>query len=158
MNRWNAPFNPQKNRGKKLEQRFKSWMKLWNQMSGVCAIRLHVERSYKGNIHKEKQPCDYLVIRSKGGETTVYFIDSKECASEKFYPKKKSIAHQRQAFLDAQRHGNQGGFVVWFTKSDPTGSNLRFITDMDSPATIDSGVRFEYSTFFGELSMMYEAD
>ena len=148
----------QKHRGKRLEKRFKNWMKMWNKLPGVCAIRLHVERSYKGNVHKEKQPCDYLVIRSEYGETTVYFIDSKECAGEKFYPKKKPIAHQRQAFIDAQENGNEGGFVVWFTKSDPTGNNLRFITDMDSPATIDSGVRFEYSTFFGELNRMYGAD
>lgn len=139
-------------RGKELEQKFDRWLEHWDTIPGVLAMRLHVERTYKGNVHKRKQPCDYVIVRARyepsgRQHNEIWMLDSKECSSKKFYPKKQA-EHQRHAFFAAQQQGWQAGFVVWFRECDPAGVNLRLITNLRDPATIKDGFRFDWGEFF----------
>jgi len=106
-------------------------------------------------IRTKKQPADWLVMSSWG----IFLFDTKECAAEKFYPKKKAIEYQRQSLINHQDMGYIGGinyiggFLVWFTKNSAieiaiATEAIRFIEDLDSPATIKSGKPFNWDMFF----------
>lgn len=132
-------------KGSKLEDRFKKWLKYWNNQDHIQAVRLEVGRTYKKNIHTGKQPCDYIVVNHYFN--VVHFIDAKECSSEKFYPRKQPL-HQREALKKAQRNKNEGAWVVWFRLLDPAMTNIRYITQMEKPCTIEDGVPFDWVNFF----------
>lgn len=132
-------INENKQRGRDLEKKFTRWLKHWENR-GMLTIRAEVRTIYRNGkvIYTASQPCDYAILGK-----TVWALDAKECGSTTFYPSRQP-KHQRDALNNAKQHGHRGGFVVWFYTQDPAGVNLRLIENLNQPATIDSGERFDW--------------
>lgn len=126
----------QKIRGRALENKFERVKEQLNGLANVIVIRLEVKRVGK-SIYKAKQPCDFVVITPK----TTWFIDTKECASNVWYPS-KAPRHQVDFFIKAQRMGKKAGFLVQFTNHPA--QLMRFIENFDNPVNCNSGVNFDW--------------
>ena len=124
--------NKKKIRGRALENRFERIKDQLNNFANVIVVRLEVKR-IGNSIYKAKQPCDFVVITPK----TTWFIDTKECASDVWYPS-KAPRHQVDIFVKAQKMGHRAGFLVQFTKNPA--QPIRFIEDFSKPATAPSGI------------------
>lgn len=130
-------------KGKKLEEVFDRWIEHWNKVFGVLAIRIEVRTGVRNGetIYKKKQPADYIIVTS----SHIWLVDSKECSQDVFYPKRQPRHQVTEMKRIRQVNKNaKSGFIVWFKKQDPAMINLRFISDLDSPASVDSGEKFSW--------------
>jgi len=135
-----------KQRGRTLEKQIERVFTQLNSMPNIMAIRLEIKRTYKDNVHLGKQPFDYLVLCNHG----VWAFDAKECSQEKWYPS-KAKQHQKDALqkiMNMRGASYHAGFVVEFTQWRGHPGAIRWITDFVAPATVDSGIPFDWEWFY----------
>lgn len=123
------------NRGKELERRIERHLKELSMFPNFSYIRLEIKQS--GGKFLKKQPYDFLVI---AGNKVIAF-DTKQTRDSIFYFSKVP-QHQLYELKKLSSMGHTTGFVVWFQKDDPTGTNLRLIEDFGKNATIKDGTSF----------------
>lgn len=134
-------------KGRELELRIEQAFDKLNSIPGYLAIRIEVKKvQVRGQfVYTKKQPFDFLIMTSEG----VFAFDAKECSGDKFYPSKVQD-HQKRAIETAGRFPYcKSALLVWF-KNAPRLDNVRWITDMNSPATASSGVAFGWEMFVKE--------
>ena len=134
-----------KRRGSDLEQQINRVFGQLREYRLALPIRLEI----KSRVDKqgrqqylEKQPFDYAVLSPKG----VFCFDAKECAGEKWYPK-KAPEHQRDSLQFVMDMRHHAAFVVHFTQFRGMPGALRWITDFVNPATVESGIAFDWGMF-----------
>lgn len=132
-------------RGRELELRIE---RVFDQLNcvlpGIIAIRIEVRQArVRGRlIYCKRQPFDYLVM----GRGQTWCFDAKECCTSKWYPG-HAPPHQLEALRKAQGIGKRAAWLIWFRGTDNPTTELRWVEDLETPATVNSGVSFDWEMF-----------
>lgn len=131
-------------KGRELEQLIEKVLDQLNGYTPLLGIRLEVKQIKRDGetVYTKKQPFDYMIL----GAGAVWAFDAKECSGETWYPS-KAKAHQVEALHKVQELGHRAAFVVWFKKYRGLPGSLRWIEDLDRPATINSGLPLNWEMF-----------
>lgn len=133
----------QPRRGRELETRIERGFDQINALPGVIAVRIEIRQVRLADriIFAHRQPCDCVVRTRKG----VFWFDLKETRERKWYPS-HAPAHQLAALQTAQALGDRAAWVIWFRSAD-TARSLRWVENLETPATVDSGIVFDWEMF-----------